>query len=46
MSQKVKNHKKEYLRTKTTFGVERISKLTDAEIEYYHWLYSDSSDVM
>ncbi|RBW67978.1 BH0509 family protein [Bacillus taeanensis] len=41
MSRQVRNHMVEFLCSKTTMGAEKVLKMTDAEVEYYHWLYSD-----
>ncbi|RBW67980.1 BH0509 family protein [Bacillus taeanensis] len=41
MSQQVRNHMVEFLCSKTTMGAEKVLKMTDVEVEYYHWLYSD-----
>ncbi|RBW68833.1 BH0509 family protein [Bacillus taeanensis] len=44
MGQQVRNHMVEFLCSKTTMVAEKVLKMTDAEIEYYHWLYSDDDN--
>ncbi|MCA0986923.1 BH0509 family protein [Guptibacillus algicola] len=43
MSQKARNQFIERLTTKTTMNRDDVLSMSDAEIEYFHWLYFDES---
>ncbi len=39
-----RDHKVKFLLSKTTLDNIHIYNMTDAEIDYYHWLYSDENE--
>jgi len=43
MSQVERNTKVQKLMELRKFNEKEISKMTDSQIEYYHWLYFDDS---
>ncbi|MDM8148522.1 BH0509 family protein [Priestia megaterium] len=43
MSQVERNSKEKKLIEYQKFNKEEISKMTDPQVEYYHWLYFDDS---
>ncbi|MDC3413487.1 BH0509 family protein [Aquibacillus sp. 3ASR75-11] len=43
MSQMEKNNKMEHLWEKTNFQREDVLRMTDEEVEYFHWLYFEES---
>jgi hypothetical protein len=44
MSHQERSYMVEFLYSKTTISPEKIMSMTDAEVEYYHWLYSDEQN--
>jgi hypothetical protein len=43
MSQQARDSKVKHLLEKQTFDVKEIAKMSDSQIEYYHWLYFEDS---
>ncbi|WP_181833009.1 hypothetical protein [Bacillus taeanensis] len=44
MSHIVRDYKVEFLRNHTTITIDKIMKMTDVEVEYYHWLYAEDEN--
>ncbi|MYL62070.1 BH0509 family protein [Bacillus hwajinpoensis] len=43
MSQQARNQFIDLLCDKTTMNREEVLRMSDAEVEYFHWLYFDES---
>jgi hypothetical protein len=45
MKREVRHYMESFLCTKTTVHFQKVITMTDREIEYYFWLYSDEKEM-